>query len=809
MVYWSQIMAEKKRRAAARPVRIETRISDILVARNRSAEPYLHLFSVSPENVTQEHLGRLVGVFSVSDRSDSSAYIGNVIASVAKKEYFANTRRDAIEGFESSLHRANLALSEIVKNGDTRFMGRLHGVLAAIEDDRIHFSVTGNAAILLFRDGSLMDIGEGLASEDAATHPLKTFVEISSGQLLPGDCLLLVSPEIFTLFSPRELAQNARRLVPEGRFVRFLETAMINELKTGSALVVTVAERKTRRKPEPKRAPSPKREKRKETNFFSERIFRDAAAKRARHFLEAEETDEQAEKKPGKETAEDEQRAGDAIHVEGDAPPDKEGHPFITALQWKAEDALIRFRRGSGYVSQWLRDRIRETTHAIGRAIGDGTRSIGHAARSATRDRIERIRKRALPRPKKKKRAAKKRKDTDARSVESNPILKRALEVTKAYGARSTPGHKRRADAKHGERKTRPDRFGETIRAGWHAAWPKIRNAGRLASSALVLALRTVFGYVSARISRLSVRWRLIGIALIAFVATFAFFGIRNHFASPSEPETTPVVVIEKPEPAFPPDDEPGAVPAEAKPVSNAPSDTVAPILLGDRLFAVTGTGIVETSSGDFSALPSDSPITFAAGMDDLALIFLMTESGALFSYAPSNGSFTRNDIDLPEGFRSAGIGTFLTYLYLLDSNTGTIYRFPRAEGGFGERSPWNREPIESNIVSLAINSAIYTVSGDDILSLFRGRPTEGFSLERPATPLSVSAICAHEEVPEHFAVLDAPAKRMLLYEDTGALTRQYFHESFEGMTACSLSETGTEIAVSSSETMLTLSLKE
>lgn len=796
-------MPKKKHRAAAPSVRIETRISDILVARSRSAEPYLHVFSVSPENVTQEHLGRLMGVFSVSDRSDSSAYIGNVIASVAKKEYFANTRRGAVEGFEASLHRANLALSEIVKNGDTRFMGHLHGVLAAIEGDQVHFSVTGSAAILLFRDGALMDIGEGLASEEAATHPLKTFVEISSGRLLPGDCLLLISPEIFTLFSPRELAQNARRLVPAGKFTRFLETAMVNELKTGSALVITVTEKQARTKPKVRSKQTPKKAKKKETNFFSERAFREAAEKRAEHFLEQNPENEAREEK-GSETIEAEKSQSDSIHVEGDAPPQKEEHPLITALQWKAEDAMIRLRRNATSVSQRFRERLDSTLHTISRTTRKRIRGIGYAVHSAIRQKLQYRGKRLSSHPRKKQRQKKKKDEQASISPETNPILRRALEVTGAGKKHSATGGKSPTTTTRDV----PTRQ-KNLKRTWDSTRLKVTSVVRSIYNAVVPTLRNAFKYLGERFLRLPVKWRLISLALVAFLATFAVLGIRNHITPSQTGEEAPVIIVEEPEPAFPPEDENNASLADIWPVPNAPTDIITPVFLGDRLFAVTKTGITETSSETFTALPADSQISLATGMDDLSLIFFLTEKGELFSYSPANETYTRNEIDLPDGFRSAGIGTFLTYLYLLDSNTGTMYRFPRAEGGFGERSTWNREPIEGHTVSLAINSAIYTVSGNDILSLFRGRPTEGFSLEQPAVSLSVTALCAHEEIPERFVVLDAPTKRVLLYDEDGTLIRQYFHESFADMTSCSLDETGIEIAVSSSETIFTFSLEE
>jgi hypothetical protein len=261
------------------------RTDEISVEKNRFSEPYMKSFVAAPENITQESLGTLVGVFSVSDHSESSGFVVNVLVSAIRKEYFANPRRGVIESFEAALHKMNLALSELVKNGQTAWIGNLHGAVAAIEKHSIHFSVTGSGRIILFRGGILSDIGDGLASEEAVLHPLKTFVEISSGRLNPDDCVLLASPEIFDLFSDGELERSARRLIPDQKFSRFLETAMTNELRQGSAIVLT-AEERTGEVAVVKTGREPRKRPEKTRNVFSAETFKEAAEARAEIFRE-------------------------------------------------------------------------------------------------------------------------------------------------------------------------------------------------------------------------------------------------------------------------------------------------------------------------------------------------------------------------------------------------------------------------------------------------------------------------------------------------------------------------------------------
>lgn len=784
-------MPEKKHRPAETRPDVETDISEIVVARNRSVEPYFHIFSVSPENVTQDPLGRIMGVFSVSDRSDSSAYVGNVIASVSRKEYYANTRRGVVESFEAALHRTNLALSELVKNGEIRFMGHLDGAMAVIDKGTIHFSTTGDASILLYRDGTLSDISEGLASEEAATHPMKTFVEISSGSLHPGDCVLLASPEIFSLFTPAELERDARRLVPERKFVRFLETAMVNELKGGVALVVTVVEgTAATTETVPKRA-GRKKSAEKVPNVFGDKIWREAEEERARKALEADTEEPVREEGPVSEP--DRERRDNAIYVDGETLPERDEHPFVTGLRWKLETFLDASGKLSGESGRAIRAGAERLVHSFSMRLENGSRAlVGSGKRlfgktvATGRHRIGILSRTAETSRKKRE------------GGETNPILARALEVTGGSRAGS-PSVVRSRDADRLPKNGFPTVAEAVLAAG-----------GRLLENARDGSMR-LFGSLAKRFLSMPKKRQLLTAMGGAFLMTLAVVAVRR-MTIPDEPteEDRPIVVVSEPDPGFPANDEPDAEPVTPEAIVDVPeNDIVAPVYLNGSLFIVTRTGIIDTAAGKTADLPSDVPITLAAGMDDLSMLFLVTGTGEVFSFAPSNGSFAKNDIVLPEGFRPTGIGAFLTYLYLLNGDTGEIYRFPRAEGGFGEGTKWTAENPDTGTSSIAVNGNVYAVSPTGIHALFRGRPIEGFVPESPARPVSASSVCADKGMPDRFAVLDPAGNRVLLYAENGDLVRQYFSESFADAVSCAMTPRGdtvTDIVVASSGTVLRIS---
>jgi hypothetical protein len=756
-----------------RTVKVST--DEIFVAKNRSSEPYMKSFIAAPENITQESLGTLIGVFSVSDRSESSGFVVNILVSAIRKEYFANPRRGAVESFEAALHKMNLALSELVKNGQAGWIGELHGAVAAIEKHSLHFSVTGSGRILLFRGGTLQDIGDGLASEEASLHPIKTFVEISSGRLAPDDCILLASPELADLFSDSELERNARRLIPDRKFFRFLETAMSNELRQGAAIMLSaeewtedpVAARKPARGQRPRAT--------KIRNAFSAETFKQAAEARAEIFREEDPVVTVTEEPREAARA----RFGD-IYVQGEEPENQEEHPAITKLRWIAED-VMSFSRG---LKRRVREGLRQRREVVSVTVsGSITSSFS---------KVRRLLKSALP------------------------IRSAAKEQPKS--AAVTP---RRTTEQSDEKSSSPERSGRAIRM---PDLPEIRvpnmpiGRARLYVSALISgtvipvagsmarstgnALGTttrdagkLIFFLKGKFFALPPKRQLIIASSAAFVFTLGGIFVWGTLTEKAD-SPVPVVVTESVAPVFPPTDEPNAAPASPEAVTPASEDIVAPIFLKESLYLVTGGGVYDTGNGSFFPAPSGN-IRHAAGMDDINLVFLMTEDGRLYGFAPSNRSFVENAIRLPDGFRPAGIGTFLTYLYVLEENTGRIYRFPRAEGGFGDGILWTKEAMNPETGAIAVSENIYGATDSLIQGFLRGKPVASFSLEATTTPVSITALCANEEVTDRFVVVDREARRIVIFGSDGRLIAQRFHESFAGASACSLSRNGNSVAVS------------
>jgi len=801
---------EEKKHGAAEPIPdVKVWATEISVARNRAVEPYIKTFAFSPENVTQESLGMLVGAFSVSDRSESSEYVVNVIASVVKKEYYANPARGAVESFESTLHRINLALSELVKNGRTSWMGSLHGAIAVIEKEHIHFSATGDGKILLFRSGTLSDIGDGLASEEASSHPLKTFLEISSGRLTPDDCVLLASPEPIELFSPKDLERHANRLLPEGKFVRFLDTAMINDLRAGAVVVLDAKEAERtkevarQKKPKRKQAENPE-----QVNAWSGETFRKAAEERTKDILESYDPEEDIVVPEPTEIA---SPASQEIRIQGEIPGNADEHPMVTRIRWMLEDAGNSFRNR---VSRSIRDTRRKSAEAFD-SVSTAVTDAAESAKSV-RARLQEERT-ILPkdapelqgtisfpekRPKRKP-APENDTATATRTDERHGNESRIAELLNKASREPLPTD---AESASGPK----DFFGKavsvfsvigTISRNFLTGYvsPATGKAYRfLCRLSVVVTWRTatLCAMIWRRFLALSPKRQLLTAAALAFLLTG--IGLMTWKSAPAKKaEPAPVVATEAPAPdPFPPVGEKNASLATVTPLPATDRDIVTPIYLGDSLYVVTKTGVLDISRNLSYAMPLPGDIRLAAGMKDLGLIFLLTEQGELYSFAPTNRALVKNAITLPSGFRAASVGSYSTYLYFLEEGTGRIYRFPRADGGFGDGVLWTKSAMPSDPRSIAVSENIYGSGPSTLTAFSRGTSAGDFAQERPVTPLTITAVCADADLPDRFVILDAPAKRIILSDGKGSILSQSFNDSLVSATACAISRDGTTVAV-------------
>ncbi|MFZ3032204.1 MAG: hypothetical protein WA082_04155 [Candidatus Moraniibacteriota bacterium] len=835
-------MQEKRRQEKTKPLpELKTSVTEILVVSGRSFQPFIRTFSSTGENISRANLGTLVGVFEIDDQSEDSAYIVNFLASVAKKEYFNNPRRGAVESFEAALHKINLALAELVKHGNITWLGKLHGALGVLEKNSFHFSITGHAKILLLRNGNLADIGEGLASEESHIHPIKTFVEVSSGRLTAEDQILLGSPEILALFSLEELAKHASRMDRE-RFTQFLKTALVNELDMSGLMVIDVSESTLAEVSAAKtKETAPVQTK----NVFSQSAF--AAKQPAAPSMPVIVPNEQNEK----EADYIDTKTGH-IYVQGDVPEAPARHLIFQEFWLSCTEHAASFLATQG---KWLRktkkqsalffgvlnEQRRDFNKKIARAIrrqwrahqeAKKERAAAQAALAATVQPAPVISVSDIPLPKKEtslppeisenllpeKEEATHQETLSSEPMDSMPQFLRDKLALFYQKDREVTRTAQPSPSSAPQPQTIGERFPlkEKTRAFFVLLIQKLRGTFQTISQYFQsLSLKThlqrfftgtVLTFSQkfwATMKRLSPRQKylLLGSIGILFFATLGFLFLPS-IPTTQTPETTSQSLFTEL-----PSDTGESQNAITTILKNAPETPVTSVILNDVAYLITEKSIMIVSEKKSFPLPNGERVTFATAMDDLRLIFIATETGKLYAFSPLNKSFVENTPPLPENSKVIGIGTYLTYLYVLDSTTDQIYRFPRAPGGFGAATPWLKESvaIEENS-HLAVSETIF-VNPDTstVKGFFRGRATSTF--ETPENGLTVTDLYTSPDLASLYA-LDSEHQSILVWNQDGKLLKTYTDPVLSEGTSLSVNEKQNEVFVTTKDSLLSFKLQ-
>lgn len=762
------------------PAILEKSYKEIVVGAGRAQEPYIIAFHYASDNVAGKNLGTLFGFFEVEIHDQDAAYIVNFLASVAKKEYFANPRRSPADSFDAALHKINVALAEIVKHGNISWLGHLHGALGAVNDNLLHFSATGEGELYLARSGSFQSISDGLADTGNEPHPLKTFTEVSSGELFDGDLVIALSPSIWSLFSPEDLARSLNRLGPAG-FEQFLRTALINELPVAATAILLCSAPIETLKPAVAKK-EPKKPAISLENVWSGKPFTEALQSKQESASPRKESASLAKAESPKEEYTDTKTG----HIYVQASPDesfetpdtrwKESwdvfrHHFdlqMRAVQVVTKKSFRRISKESGFFV----DSLRAQFGVMGRAAGRRARLGKRAIHSKWQD-FQDSRKKKLVEI-----------QESAPEIPSSPI---APPVASSAPI-GMPNPKRSLFKAHARtihlhvRTIGTSAFGAALEIG--------RRAGSLFASFGGAAYRFIRGW--------SNRVKII-VALSALVAVGLFAFSISRTTAPSEvatPAAAPAPATPEAE-IFPPANEPLSIRLSGErtlaPIGDAA--TVALANINDIPFLVTGTRITNLKTQESTNAPET--IRLAAGMDDLDAVFVLGESGTLYLYSVATKKFEQNTLPLANGTGIDALGSYLTYLYVLDQKSGAIYRFPRAEGGFGAPTTWSKETLnlkEKSAMSVYENIALVGDNGQPVVYT-RGKNTS-VTFSGSMTPITTDTLSFNPKNGDVFA-LDRNNRRIVRWSLTGTLINQYFHESFGGTESISVSSDGTELLTS------------
>ena len=901
---------------------LEKKISPVLVVNNSALKPYVELFDYAPENIYQQPLGSLVGFFEVKEYSDDSAYVVNFLTAVLKKEYYINPKRPVTESLDSALHKVNMALSELAKHGNIEWLGKLNAAICVLEKNNAHFSVSGKAKIFLYRSGALTEISEDLASDSLEPHPLKTFVNVSSGRMEKNDRLLITSADIFHILSMLELKKNFQRFEGD-KFVQFLKTALSNQMEMIASIVVGMVEAespvvaKTTLKKKTARA----------ANVFSEKTFAETTdstmtIEESLSLMDTSEADaEYTDKKTGHIYVQGEaQQPGDnqKTSIFWEATKEKFGEAWyltkngirrrvslykkqlakkkelrriekeklaeikeeelkhqqeeriLHELQLEEQRALekeaqrilaeeqellrleaqklaeIQQKKEHERINLEERENARLATEKLQMQIKQQqatnaeqfvSRRNNVQANTQADKKIAPVDCPAVIREIKPARSQKELaaelsfqeklqlaieqqqhdaivdlrspKDTAPIDLEDHIELE-YFQEREGLAALPVPIHLQAEinAAKKEARKKAIELFIQNIKAGakknslsiiktTHLLIAKFAKSNNQEQTSQTHSQKNThitprFFTIRKAFSKFTFKQKMYTLIALALVFVVPLF-IVHFMNAPKKPTITDLQTNapKNPAQAAPTEKNMRSSMAQTQIITSR-SDILSTLITNVGLAAFTKNSVLMfdgTQIKEYPITSGEGSIAKVAFMSDLSLVFILTDQNKIISFSPISLKFTDNNISLPANASSDFIGTYMTYLYVLDPSTNQIYRYPRTDGGFGDKTSWLKDAtVLSGISDATIDDSIYAIKGNQIIKFFKGQG-QPMTLESSQTPVHFDKIYTTLDSTSFWA-LDAQNSRLVAYtKDTSSITSQYHSDVIKNATSFSVDE--------------------
>ena len=726
---------------------LEASFEDILVCNDKSLRPLLEAFVFEPENIDQKNLGTLFGIFEVADNSEDSSYIVNYLLSVIKKEYFSKPKRPPIESFEAALHRGNLALSKIAEHGNVAWIGKLNAIIAIIEKNNLHLTQAGNTSAFLFRSNSLTNVSEGLSSPEADSNPLKTFVNVSSGRMEKADKIIVTTESIFDIFSLEEIKKSILRF-SKADLVQFLKTALVNELQKAAVLIIDVDEKAL---PLPMTAPkkaSPT------PNVFSQNAFKKEA---------------ELKKKTSSQEILEEIKKEELIQEE--TKKQNNGHLYIkeTAEPEKKNETIQEAALIIGEKFELIQESSLKFFKKLANRASESVKRI-----SAPKDTPQ------IEAPKKEFRLSSiaphlsNAKEKIANSLHSVDLQKHFSKFKEKTNSAIIAVGKLKARTNLPKIPLKKPAINPTFTKTKNKALNLLANIAPNLSKLRNLGLR------------LNYQQRLYTGLIILAVILIPLLIMR--FTADTKPVEQPTQVAT--EITENPNQDKNIVRVENLVSVYSDQELFKLIDLNDKLIVLTQTQITDLESKTSTPIPENfGKIKLATGMDDLGLIFILNEENKILSFSPVSRKFQDNILNMPADSNITAIGTYLTYLYAVDAKNSQIYRFPRAAGGFGEKSNWLKDSVDlAQAKNMSINDNIFIVTDAGTLKLFRNKKQE-FNIEETYHKI-VPALAFTTNEQENIFILDKQNSKIAKLTADGAILTQYFNPEIEKASDFAISET-------------------
>lgn len=738
---------------------LEAQSFEVSVINDPEMRPFLNVFEAEGKNIQQQKLGKVFGIIQVDDNTENSAYLPNLLTQVFKKEYYKNKNKSCGQSFEIALHKMNLTLTELAQHEIVKWINNLNAVVGVICGKEIHFAQIGKGVILFLKDKKIIKIdADNSNSEDY--HPMKTFSSISAGKIKNGDKIIFTIKETFKTLKDDELERHFKTFNSD-EFDNIISSTLRNEASNTGMLVINIKE-DTGTALENSVTPEPAIEE--DFNFFGKNkpekekneLLKTPKVKIEKEFnnnqnIKKEKSEKTSEKKSNPKTEKPrspfEQEPEiflkeDEIEQEVDENLEKNGINLNLSKEKYQKKLLFLKEIFQKWLGKTSIKKISFNKVKIDKLQKDFNQNFNKKSASKLFDKF-------------------KKGFSNINWKKNKDILLGFWFKTKEFSKKTTKTSVSFISNKFSGKNNNEIKDKKIISFSHQdpsdlPATKKNDKKERIISIIQKFYQKTLnlFRFwgikVKERFSSLDNKKKMILTFSIIFIIVVL---ILTGWLLNRKPSDSSQMVISS--------ENQITLPVEEEKEISSLTNLIAlnkkirdSVFLNNDLFLLTEEdSLIKYSVRDNNKTEILLPDNFEDGLylspvESLQLV-LIVSSDQVLSYSPVTNKFSENSIVLPQNFENIGVGTYLTYLYLLDKNNKQIYRYYRAAGGFGEFKEWLKEKQNMNqVTAFDVSDSIYLSFEDGRLEkYFQGEKTKSFNLGEDFYPNKIRAKINKEEV--------------------------------------------------------------
>ncbi len=158
-------------------------------------------FCYEPENEQEGKLGNLYIVAEIQDTAINASQLLNNLASLIKQEYYSDFSQTPEKNFKKALEKVNkFLINKAGEYGDIELLKKIDLTVFTLSSQwQIYLSKKGNIKTIISREKEIQEINQ---------KPSKTIENITSGELLQNDKVMVFTEQVFDYFENNNLIEK-------------------------------------------------------------------------------------------------------------------------------------------------------------------------------------------------------------------------------------------------------------------------------------------------------------------------------------------------------------------------------------------------------------------------------------------------------------------------------------------------------------------------------------------------------------------------------------------------------------------------